>query len=74
MEINIKFLEQYLEDTFKKINAADEAGNLKMVRDMALGVVCFCHRAEIINEQNRDKYLDDLGKVYGEKWIELEKR
>lgn len=72
MNITSTFLEQYLHDTSKKIKDANEAGNLKMIRDMALGVICFCHRAEVINEQDRDKYLDDLGTVYGEKWTELE--
>lgn len=73
MEISKYTLDQYLEDTYKKINDAHETGNLKMIRDMALGAICFCNRSEVIHDQDRDQYIEDLGKVYSEKWDVLEK-
>jgi len=74
VKINKGTIEHYLEDTHIEIENANETEKLKMVRDMALGVIHFCYRSKVAKEIDRDKYLDTLEKAYSQKWLELEKR
>lgn len=71
MENSKTVLEQYLSDTYKEMDIAKDAESLKMIRDMALGALLFCFRAEIITDQDRNLLVDKINLEYGIKWHDL---
>ncbi|OXS24875.1 MAG: hypothetical protein BI182_16900 [Acetobacterium sp. MES1] len=64
-------LDQYLSDTYSEMDVAKDAESLKMIRDMALGALLFCFRAEIITDQDRNLLVDKINLEYGIKWRDL---
>ncbi|URN85897.1 hypothetical protein [Acetobacterium wieringae] len=71
MENSKTVLEQYLSNTYKEMDIAKDAESLKMIRDMALGALLFCFRAEIITDQDRNLLVDKINLEYGIKWRDL---
>lgn len=63
-----KTLEQYLKDTNKEMAAAKDYVTLKLIHDMALGVLLYCYNAGIITEAQRHQQVDALNTRYGRLW------
>lgn len=64
-------LDKYLSDTYKEMDVAKDTESLKMIRDMALGALLFCFRAEIITDNDRNLLVDKINLEYGIKWHDL---
>lgn len=67
-------LDQYLSDTYSEINVATDHESLKMIRDMALGVLLFCFKSGIIIDIEQNKLVDKINLEYGIKWHDLLKK
>ncbi|MEO1815351.1 MAG: hypothetical protein ABGU93_07180 [Acetobacterium sp.] len=64
-------LQKYLEDTYKEMTIAKDYESLKMVHDMALGVLLYCFNAGILADLERNKLVDELNTKYGSLWLAL---